>query len=316
MMCFAASYGVALIVELIRASGRWNLRPLWSWIWMLAGLLAHTSYLVLQAKAGMDERGAPLSNWYHWCLIGAWALALVALLISFSRSKSAVQLFLLPLVLGLIGLARAFPKNELFTANDAARVWGILHGIGLLLGTVSVLVGFATGIMYLLQSRRLKKKLPPSKGLRLPSLEWLGRANERSLLYSAFFLTIGLLAGIVLNLVKQGATQTGLAWSDPTVGISAVLFGWLVLVTIFSLFYKPARLGRKVAYLTLANFVILALTLGMVLFGPSEHADSADVDATVTASVSRFGISHGDVQIEEPWLSSKRPGARTEGASL
>ena len=192
-------------------------------------------------------------------------------LISFSRPKSSTGIFVLPLVLGLIGLARAFPKDALFSTSDATRIWGMLHGISLLLGTVSVLLGFATGLMYLLQSRRLKKKMSPDKGLKLPPLEWLGRANEKSLLWSACWLTIGLLAGIVLNLVKN---EAGLPWSDPTVWMSGLLFGWLVLVTIFSLTYKPARMGRKVAYLTVANFVILALTLGMVLFGPSQHADT------------------------------------------
>lgn len=278
MMCFAASYGVAFVVELLRASGKLKVKAIWAWFCVLAGLLAHTSYLVMQAQEGMAVRGALLSSWYHWCLIGSWALALIGLMISFSRPQSAVGVFLLPLVLGLIAVASAMPKDELFAVTDATRAWGMLHGVGLLLGMVSVMVGFATGLMYLIQSRRLKKKIPLGRGLKLPSLEWLGHANERSLLWSTFCLTMGVLSGIVLNLAKLGIGD-GLAWSDPTVWTSALLVVWLVLVTIFSLIYKPARMGRKVAYLTVANFVILTLTMGIVLFGPSEHAVDAPVQA-------------------------------------
>ena len=45
------------------------------------------------------------------------------------------------------------------------------------------------------------------------------------------------------------------------------------MVLVFESVYKPARQGRKVAYLTLASFVFLALVLGIVLLGPSRHAN-------------------------------------------
>ena len=41
-------------------------------------------------------------------------------------------------------------------------------------------------------------------------------------------------------------------------------------MTTFESVYKPARQGRKVAYLTLASFIFLLLALGLVLAG--EHA--------------------------------------------
>ncbi len=291
LMCFTASYAVALVIECIRATRKMKIGTIWAWIFTLAGLIAHTAYLIIQAKEGLTLRGAPLSSWYHWCLVAAWLLALAGLAIALTRPDSSVGIFFLPLVLGLIALACLFPKDKLFSPNQAARFWGLLHGIGLLLGWVSVLTGFATGLMYLLQSRRLKNKIPPNKGITLPSLEWLGHANERSLLHSAFWLTIGLLGGIILNLVQYGS-ESGLPWSDPTVWTSAVLFIWLIVVTAFSLIYKPARMGRKVAYLTLANFVILALTMGMVLFGPSRHTNS-DTSQQVDSAMGSFSQHAG-----------------------
>ena len=123
-----------------------------------------------------------------------------------------------------------------------------------------------------MQSYRLKHKLPPREGFRLPSLEWLQRVSERSLFVSVFLLAAGLLSGIILNLVKHGRRDDALPWTDPVVWISGVLLLWLIAVALFNSLYKPSRQGRKVAYLTVASFVFLAMVLGIVLSGRTQHA--------------------------------------------
>jgi CDP-diglyceride synthetase len=138
--------------------------------------------------------------------------------------------------------------------------------------------------MYLVQSHRLKRKLPPRQGLRLPSLEWLQNANKRALMVSSWLLAVGLLAGVAMNVVKG---HEGMAWTDPVVWTSGMLFIWLVIILAFESLYKSARQGRKVAYLTLASFVFLALVLGIVLVGPSQHASPQNggaVEARQTTS--------------------------------
>ena len=268
LICFAASYAIALIIELSRLV--FNFR--WRWAltvgWAAAGLVAHSIYLILQARIGMQARGAILSGWYQWCLIAAWAVAAIYIYLALTRPQAAYGTFLLPMVLCLIGLARLFPKDQFFSASKAYTAWGMIHGLSLLLGTVCVVSGFASGIMYLLHSYRLKKKLPMRIGFALPSLEWLQQWNERSLVLSAFLLGGGVLSGIVLNLLQHDS----LPWTDPVVWTSSILFVWLVSLCIFNGFYRPARVGRKVAYLTIANFVFLVLVLAMVLFVPSQHA--------------------------------------------
>ena len=59
-------------------------------------------------------------------------------------------------------------------------------------------------------------------------------------------------------------------WTDPVVLSSGALFAWVSAATVFESFYKPARQGKKVAYLTLASFVFLGLVLYFVFF--REHA--------------------------------------------
>jgi hypothetical protein len=121
--------------------------------------------------------------------------------------------------------------------------------------------------MYLMESYRLKTKLPAGRGFRLPSLEWLERVNNRSLILSAVFVGIGLCSGLILSRFgPDGQADTFAIWSNPVVaGLSAV-FLWLLAAEVFRLAYPPARRGRKTAYLNLTTFVLLAATLALMLW--------------------------------------------------
>ncbi len=177
-------------------------------------------------------------------------------------------LFLWPLVLGLIAAAAWFADRQPIAPEPASRVWGMIHGMFLLLGTVTVMVGFVAGLMYLVQAIRLKRKHLSSGGIQLPSLEWLEHVNSRVVLASALMVGVGFLAGIILNLIG-GKTQ--LPWTDPVVWSSGLMLAWLVAAALFNVFYKPARHGRKVAYLTVVSFVFLAVVLGMLLLVNTQH---------------------------------------------
>jgi ABC-type uncharacterized transport system permease subunit len=140
----------------------------------------------------------------------------------------------------------------------------MVHGVALLIGTAVVALGFVFGVMYLIHSRRLKSKSISKSGqFRLPSLEWLQRYAERSLLASACFLGIGFVSGIARNLT---GTSSGIVipWQNPVIWTSAVLFGWLIFASIGSRIYQPSRNGRKVAMLVLVSFLFLVLELGIV----------------------------------------------------
>ena len=181
-------------------------------------------------------------------------------------------LFFLPVVLILIAVAYVFRDQAAFPRDRALRMWGVAHGLMLLLGTIAVSFGFAAGLMYLVQSWRLKHHVPPRAGLKLPSLEWLQTVNKQSLVYSSCFIALGLLAGIVLNAVRGVAVP----WTDSVVLSSALLLVWLLAATIFEWLYKPAQQGRKVAYLTVASFLFLALVMAVLFAGGSEHAKPAN----------------------------------------
>lgn len=268
IICFAASYGVALALELTRVFFRSGLRGMLMIGFAAAGLVAHT--LFLWHRYSLAE--APLSSAFDWYLMAAWCLAAIYLYLAYYHPTNANGVFILPLVLVLIGVATFLADREPFPATLASRYWGALHGVFLLLGTISVMLGFAAGLMYLIQAYRLKHKLRPVRGFQLPSLEWLARFNTRAIVVSLITLAIGVVSGSVLNVINHGRQVDELAWTDPVVLTSNLAVVWLFVATLFTMLYKPARQGHKVAYLTVASFVFLLITLGVSLLVNTEHS--------------------------------------------
>jgi len=234
---------------------------------VLAGLLAQTLYLGYRV---VEHAASPLSSSFDWCLVAAWLLIVAYLYLSYYYPRAALGLYMLPLALALIGAAARFADRTPFEPGPASQVWGAVHGIALLVGTLTVTVGFVAGLMYLLQAHRLKRKLPPMSGFRLPSLEWLEKVNSRVIILSALMVGVGFVAGVILKVV--GGPRAGqLPWTDPVVWSSALMLAWLLAAAVFNAVYRPSRRGRKVAYLTVVSFVFLVVALSGFLLVSSEH---------------------------------------------
>lgn len=271
--CFGSSYAVCLILEVSRLFFRMPVRLPVIFGFAIAGLFAHTAFLTLRVQQHLGAAGVtPLSSWFDFCMVAAWLLAAAYLVVSLRRPRTVVGIFLLPPVLGLIGIGLLWQDAAVFRPEAALSIWRWIHGLALTGGTATVTLGFATGLMYLVQAARLKRKLPPSPRFQLPSLEWLQRCNREALIASTCLLFVGLISGVILNLSQPSTGRPSIAWTDPVALSSGVLFLWLVAVVLFEWFYKPARQGNKVAYLTVASFVFLGLALYFVLFG--KHAVS------------------------------------------
>ena len=256
VFCFAASYSVALILELFQLwrPGHWQ--RLIGLAFGAAGLLAHTLYVALQPL--------PLASSFGSLLLLAWILAVFYLYGSLHHRRLAWGLFVLPLVLGLIALAELAPtgvpeSGDPFSSlvwSRGERFWGTVHGMLLLLAAVGVCVGFLASVMYLVQVRRLRAKVAPAQGLRLLSLERIEEMNRRAILWAFPLLTVGLLVGIALQL-HTGIFLSG--WDSPRI-LSSVLL-WLVFAILLYLRYGIHARGRQVALLTIMAFALLLLAL-------------------------------------------------------
>jgi ABC-type uncharacterized transport system permease subunit len=268
IICFASSYAIAWALEISRLLFRSGVRGAIMLGFAAAGLVAHTAFLYYRA---IDATGAPLSSERDWFLVAAWALVVVYLFLAAVRPKVPFGLFLLPLALGLIGAAAFWAPTEPLAREPASKIWGAIHGVSIVLAVVSVLVGFMAGLMYLAQSRRLKHKRLPGGRLRLPSLEWLEKANSHAIIASLVMLGVGVLSGMILNLINRSDEAARLRWNDPVVLSTWLMFLWLLGAVLAIAIYRPARQGRKVAYLTVASFVFLIIMLAAGLLMNSRH---------------------------------------------
>jgi len=268
IICFAASYSVAFLLEVSRLVFRSGVRGAVMLGFAGAGLVAHSAFLYYRA---VKEAGLPLSSEQDWYLLAAWFVVAVYLYLVYYHPHTQFGLFLLPLALGLVGVGRYLANPEPFARGPASQVWGAIHGVSLVLGAVAVLVGFATALMYLHQVRRLKQKLSPGKGVRLPSLEWLQRTNSRTMVAAMLLLGVGVASGTVLGVIGSRAAGVTIPWYDPLVMATNLTLAWLVVTVVVGIWYRPAQAGRKVAYLTLVTFVLLLIALGVMLLADTQH---------------------------------------------
>jgi ABC-type transport system involved in cytochrome c biogenesis permease subunit len=247
---FAASYALALGLELWH---QFRPRPVLRYAAVgfgAAGLLAHTLYLATVRPA--------LAGQFGWMLFLSWILAVFYLYGTLHHGRIAWAVFVLPLVLGLVGLAKLFEPATAGTRGAEASLWATLHGVVLLLATVGMCVGFLASLMYLVQARRLRAKMLPGHGMKLLSLERLEAMHRRAINLAFPLLTAGLLIGAVL-MFRNFDRLSG--WRDPRVLSAAVL--WLAFAVMLVVRYGYHLRGRPVALLTIAAFVLMLCCLAL-----------------------------------------------------
>jgi ABC-type uncharacterized transport system permease subunit len=267
IICSAVGYAIAFALEIVGVRRRFAGRRIVLDIVVLSAVLAHSFYLVRNV-ARSNTLNISTADWLLWA---AWLMAVVCFAALFYLPRSPTGLVLLPIILGLI-LSSHWASTEPLASERSFYIWGMVHGLLLLLGTVAVCVGFLAGLMYLAQSYALKHARSSANRLRLPSLEWLERVNSRALALSAILIALGFASGVVMSVVIHRGEAAYALWTDPVVLSLAAMLLWLAAAEGFRLVYPAARRGRKVAYLTLASFVFLVIALASFTLLDTVHS--------------------------------------------
>jgi len=265
IVCFAASYAVALGCEASRLVFRSGVRGIVMVGFAAAGLFAHTLFLGWRA---VNDSTVPLSSPFDWYLLAAWLLAAGYLWLALANPRTPVGLFLLPVVLALVGAA-ALASRQPFLQSPASQAWARIHGSFNLVFSVSVSLGAVAGAMWLIQAGRLARKQPPLVGFRMPSLERLTAVTHRALGIAAWTAVAGFVSGIVLNAVKL---PESVPWSDPVVLRMGLVVAWLVMADGVAIAMRRRPAGDRVAaWLSVVSLAVLAGSLALGLFAPSRH---------------------------------------------
>jgi len=252
--CFAASYTVALIAEIVQL-----FRPRWVPRWLArffgtAGLFAHSVFLVMHQPSPASPQGS--------LLLLAWVVAIFYLYGSLHYRRVVWGVFVLPVVLILLALAEAVmhlgPGDPVFAEVSwfsGERFWGNVHGTLMLLAAVGVSVAFVASVMYLIQAARLRNKSITMGGMRLLNLERLETMNRRAVNWAFPLWSAGLLLGVYL---LRGSDASASEWATLKIVSTAGL--WVVFLLLMYLRYGVHLPGRRLALLSMMAFGLMLVT--------------------------------------------------------
>ena len=269
VVCFAASYAVALACEASRLLFRSGVRGAVMVGFAAAGLVAHTAFLLWRAAS---EGAVPLSSPFDWYLLAAWVLAAGSLALTLATPRTPIGLFMLPVVLALIGAA-TLSSREPFPQTPATQVWGMIHGSLNLAASLAVAAGAIAAVMWLFQAGRLARKQAPKRGFRMTSLERLFETTRHAMTVAAWTAAAGFTSGIILNAVnKQRGLLETVPWTDPVVLRMGMLVSWLIVAAVIARVVKQRPGGaRTIVWLSLVSFAVLTGSILWGLFGDTRH---------------------------------------------
>lgn len=218
---------------------------------IFTGFALQTTFLYLR---GEKVGRCPLTSRFEVLIFLAWAMVLFYLLIGSTYRLSLLGVFTSPLVffLQLVALL-ALPDAPVRVKPQS--YWMELHAAVSVVAYGAFALACVAGVMYLAQERQLKTHHIRSIFYHLPPIHDLAVANGRLILSGFLLLSVGLGAGFMIGNLQSHAVK--IAWS---VGV------WLVYGVIFAL-SKGHRLSpRRVAWLSVAAFAAVLLTVSGIRF--------------------------------------------------
>jgi len=224
------------------------------------GLLAHAGAIVWEAAR---IHRLPVTDVRSTMSFYAFLVTLAFFFLYLRYRLTSLGLFMLPFVF-VLTLISAFRPERPFDLSAFRGGWLAVHIGSIILGYTGLFLTFVAAVMYLMQEKELKSRIPRAFYYRLPSLELCDELYYRSLLFGLPLLTVGILTGFVW----ASRTWKGPWEFDPK--ILASLLTWLIYLVLFSTRVSGSWRGRRAAYIAIFGFAAIMVTfLGVsLLSGP------------------------------------------------
>ena len=225
---------------------------------LVAAALAHTFVIGMQT---MQVGHLPVVGTTGAISAFVYLLALAYLYTETMTNERAMGVFIVPLMAAL----QTIPAAITNTATERPAVldspWLAVHVSSLLFAYASFALACVIGITYVLLFKELKAKHLGFFYARLPSLQVLDVMNGRAVTVGWFFLTVGLVVGIVWLAQVQPSTLDprvqAMSLLDPKIFI--VFLIWVVYS--FELYARRSIgwSGRRAAVLSAIGFTIVLM---------------------------------------------------------
>jgi ABC-type transport system involved in cytochrome c biogenesis permease subunit len=178
----------------------------------------------------------------------AFLIMAVFLLIYAIYKTTSPGIIVFPLVFVLTFVAATGQQPFLFTSNVAKKGWLFAHIALIFTGYAALILSFCASLLYLVQERSLKSKRAGMLS-RLPALETIDEIGYRSLLLGFPFMTLGLVAGVVV----ADSTYGTLNYLDPKIYLSLLM--WAVYLVMLYTRWSSGWRGRRAALMATIAFV-------------------------------------------------------------
>ncbi|UCG56735.1 MAG: cytochrome c biogenesis protein CcsA [Phycisphaerales bacterium] len=230
--------------------------------------LAVTLEAVLLVFRAAALKALPLTGLFESMIVLTIVFGLVYICLSIVTPQvwfGSVMVWVTLVVVLLAGVV-AGPTSEPHPV--ARKPWAIAHGVAMILGGASVMLATASALLYLVGSRRLKKKQVLQVLGRVPNMQKLEQMTLFGIRVGFMLITIGLISGIgLVALLGTGVLE----WlADPKVlciTVAWALLGMMLVLNHLSLLKSRAR-----AYITVVVFVLLLFAiLGVAILGATRH---------------------------------------------
>ena len=226
-----------------------------------AGWVCHTVSLAMR---WVETGRPPVLTLAEGVSVVIWAVVAWQLWSARRSGDRVLGAFVLPVVL-VLGLLLPTGLRTMALPSAAASGWVWAH-VGLaLMGLAALVLNFAGALMYLLQERQLKGRRPGTWYYRLPALDTLDRLSLRTLTVGFPFLT----AGLALGMIWAGPSVGPVLSRDPLAAFSLVM--WVVYALTLAGRVVGQWHGRRAAWLAVAGFCTLLLTLGAGVVVQGRH---------------------------------------------
>jgi len=238
-------YGVGLLYALV------SLTRTSDWLNRVA---LHAGYLGMVFHFVALMEGVVLSGQIAWASVhnaeSVLAFLIMALFLIFfvAYKTTSPGIVVFPLVFLLTFVAATGQQPTLQLSEGVRTSWLFAHIALIFTGYAALILSFVASLLYLVQEYSLKAKRPEGVLSRLPALEVIDQLGYRSLLLGFPFMTLGLVAGIVVAKATFGRVEL----LDPKILLSVLM--WSVYLVLLYTRWNVGWRGRRAAFLAAGVF--------------------------------------------------------------
>ena len=215
-------------------------------VFIAGGFALQTAFLWAR---GQDLGRCPITSTFEVLVFLSWSIALAYLVVGAAYRISLLGAFTAPLVFALQLAALLGPSARASQPQGPPSGWLELHAATSLVAYGVLALACVAGVMFLVQERQLKMRVPGSIVHLLPPIATLTDAMRRLLWFGLGLLSAGIVAGFLVR-VPVGHWKTG-----------ASLLVWAAYAAILLLWSRHVLHPRRVAQACVAAFALALATL-------------------------------------------------------